>query len=502
MTPAAHLRFPQFYLRKDDAFMFSPIRLGYVPTYRNRWTDWTEKMRVDCLKTLQGLPGCEVFAPTASPDGVAADARYGQIEHAAIHNLDEAEALAAWFKAQAVDALVICPTDFGDERATAKVAEKLGVPSLLMATKEPPAKTDASLARVSDSYCGTLSIASALHRRHLPFRFAGVLFPDEPAFVAEAEAFVRAVAVVKGLRNARLGQVGVRPGPFETVGYDEHAMIRKFGQNVICANLSDIVADAKALTADNEDVQATIADIRANVPIITVADDYLLNASRFEVALKRFYERNRLSAMAVQCWYAIQREMGISLCALYGRLTGQHMLTACETDMLGALAMICNYQAAMGQALPHFIDWTIQHREDPNLLLVWHCGNAPTCLAADASCVALRSRGDMKGELAIDEGNVQAGLFQFQLRSGPVTFCRLAELDGHWKMLIAQGEIEPSAETLAGTWGWVRVADHARLYRTLVEEGFIHHASMIHGNQCQALLQACSFLDIEPVVVQ
>ena len=56
-------------------------------------------------------------------------------------------------------------------------------------------------------------------------------------------------------------------------------------------------------------------------------------------------------------------------------------------------------------------------------------------------------------------------------------------------------------EELAGTWAWVEVADHDRLYRTLVEEGFIHHASMIHGDYGEPLLQACQFLDIEPVVV-
>jgi hypothetical protein len=68
-------------------------------------------------------------------------------------------------------------------------------------------------------------------------------------------------------------------------------------------------------------------------------------------------------------------------------------------------------------------------------------------------------------------------------------------------MLIATGKIVPSDETLAGTWSWVEVSDHAALYRTLVEEGFIHHASMIHGDQAEALVQACAFLDITPVVV-
>ena len=91
---------------------------------------------------------------------------------------------------------------------------------------------------------------------------------------------------------------------------------------------------------------------------------------------------------------------------------------------------------------------------------------------------------------------------QFELKPGPVTFCRLAEYDNKWKMLIARGQVEPSDETLAGTWAWVRVRDHAGLYRTLVEEGFVHHASMSHGDQVAALKIACKFLDITPVVVE
>ena len=94
-----------------------------------------------------------------------------------------------------------------------------------------------------------------------------------------------------------------------------------------------------------------------------------------------------------------------------------------------------------------------------------------------------------------------AGLFQFQIKPGPVTFCRIAEYDGAWRMLITSGEIVPSNETLAGTWAWVAVKDHARLYRTLVEQGFIHHASMVHGDLVPALLLACKFLGIRPVQV-
>jgi len=312
---------------------------------------------------------------------------------------------------------------------------------------------------------------------------------------------VRAVAVVKGIRGARTGQVGVRPNAFETVAYDEAALVAAFGQNVIHANLADIVQRALHLSADDPRVKATIAEIVSGVASVTVADDYLLNAARLELALADFWNSNRLSSMAVQCWPTIQSLMGISTCAVYGRLADRHMLTACETDVLGAISMRITYDAALGDTVPHFVDWTIQHRYDPNKLLAWHCGNAPTCLAADRRKTALRSRSDMKGEMPSKPGDAMAGLFQFQIKPGPVTFCRLAEYDGKWRMLIASGEIMPSEEELAGTWAWVAVKDHAKLYRTLVEEGFIHHASMVHGDFTAPLLHACKFLNITPVRV-
>lgn len=481
--------------------MTASVKLGFVPSYRNRWTPWTDKMRAESLLALSELDDVQVVAPHPAPEGKGIDAGKGLTLHGAVQNLDQAEAVTQYFAREKVDGVVLCPLDFGDERSACKVAEKLNVPVLLYATREPPAAIDASLARVSDSYCGNLSMASGLYRRKIPFHFAGIFFPDETELKAELQAFAGAVAVVKGLRDARIGQVGVRPPTFETVGYDEGAMVRKFGQNVIYANLMDIVDEAKGRTDDDPDVQEAVERIRSSVSEVTVAEDHLLTSAKLELALADFWQRSRLSAMAMQCWPTTQRAMGISLCALFGRLTERRMLTACETDILGALSMLVQHRAALGQALPHFIDWTIQHREDPNRLLAWHCGNAPVCLASDPGVTALRSRRDMAGELPVDEGDPMAGLCQFQLRPGPVTFCRLAEYDGEWKMLIATGEIVPSDETLCGTWAWVAVRDHARLYRTLVEEGFIHHASMIHGDQTQALLEACKFLDVRPVVI-
>lgn len=478
------------------------VKVGFVPSYRFQCTPWCQKMRDDSLAAFAQVAGLEVVVPQPAPNGAGVDAEKGYTPHGMVANLDQAEAMAEYFANRKVDALILCPLDFGDERSAAKVAERLQVPVLLYATKEPPAPDEPGMGRVSDSYCGNLSMASALYRRKLTFHYAGIFFPDEPAFREEVKTFVAAVAVVKGLRNARIGQVGVRPAAFETVGYDEAALTQKFGQNVIYAELADVVRTAEGYADDDRRVRQAMADIKASVAEITVSEHYAVNAAKLEVALADFWTRARLSAMAVQCWPSIQAQMGISVCALYGRLTGQGLLTSCETDVLGALAMLASYQSAMGETPPHFIDWTIQHRENPNWLLAWHCGNAPSCLAKDPAKTALRSRNDMTGALPIAERDPNAGLAQFQIKPGRVTFCRLAEYDNAWKMLITTGEIIPSEATLAGTWAWVQVKDHARLYRTLVEEGFVHHASMIHGDQTQALILACKFLGIRPVMVE
>jgi len=458
-------------------------------------------MRDDSIAVFNTIPGLNLVVPEPSADGSSLDPEGGLTPYGMVRSLDQGDAVADFFQKQKVDGLILCPLDFGDERSASKIAERLQVPVFLYATKEPPANEDAAMGRVSDSYCGNLSMASGLYRRKIPFYYAGIFFPEDPDFREHVSIFTSVVAVVKKMKGARIGQIGVRPATFETVGYSEAAMVAKFGQNVIYRDLAEIVLGAQKLADDDPGVVSIMEEMRSNVPVISVANDYLVKEAKMEAVLTEFWRESGLSAMAMACWPAIQSLFSFSTCGLFGRLTGQGMLTACEADILGAASMLVNYSAGMGESIPHFVDWTIQHRVNKNRLLAWHCGNAPVALARDPRRVALRSRHDMKGTLPVMPGDSQAGLFQFQLKPGPVTFCRLAEYDGEWKMLIAEGEIIPSDEDLAGTWSWVEVKDHEKLYRTLVEEGFIHHASMVHGKQTEILRLACKFLDIKPVQV-
>ena len=404
-------------MSKEAYTTMGSVRLGFIPSYRNAFTPWCQRMRDESLAALSTIPGIEWITPLTAPEEAQA-LQPGMTPHGAVRDLDQAESVAEFFASAKVDGLVLCPLDFGDERSAAKVAELLRLPVLLYATKEPPARTDVTMARVSDSYCGNLSLASALHRRGIPFHYAGLFFPAEAELHRQVAQFAAAVAVVSGLRGARIGQIGVRPATFETVAYDERAMVAQFGQNVICASLSDLVDEALAYAEDDSELLAVERAISEGVAQVTVSPEHLRRIARLELAFMRFWRSNHLSAMTAQCWRSIQQTMDVSVCAMYGRLTQRHMLTACETDVLGALSMLISYHAALGQRLPHFIDWTIQHREQPDWLLAWHCGNAPPSLAADPAHTALRSRNDMCGSEPVPAEDSTAGLYQFQLQSG------------------------------------------------------------------------------------
>jgi L-fucose isomerase-like protein len=68
-------------------------------------------------------------------------------------------------------------------------------------------------------------------------------------------------------------------------------------------------------------------------------------------------------------------------------------------------------------------------------------------------------------------------------------------------MLVTKGDIIESKQVNRGSWSWVKVTDLDKLYSTLINEGFVHHASLIHGDYAQTISDACKTMGIEVVTV-
>jgi len=469
--------------------MQEKTRIGFVPAHRVPFSeDWAVDMRHRVLKALE--PICkDLDMEVVVPDKALT-------ENGLVRDDKDAEKVERLFKDKEVAGIIIGTMTFGDEISAITVAERMPeMPVLLFGTKEGAFTQDGN--RRSDSFCGTLSISSGLYRRRIPFSFMGICFPEEEVFSKSMRDFVRTCVAVKGFVGARIGLVGPRPERFETCAINEFPMIEQFGQRVVPISLVDIFNRADEVE-DEKGVTRIIDEIKESANCKLVKEETLRKAARLEIALKEFAQEKDLSAMGVQCWTAMQEIYGISACLTLGRLTEQGIMTACEVDIHGALTMLVQYLASLKTTIPHFIDWTIQHQQEKDVFLAWHCGNAPMGLKARDSQIYLKSHsilGEMLGPERCE------GTAEFQLKEGKVTLSRIVEYDGEFKMLITKGEIIPSKDKLRGSWSWVKVSDLANLYRTLVEEGFTHHASMIHGDISDSLVEFCRFTGMEAVIV-
>jgi len=468
--------------------MKEKVRIGFVPAQRDLFDEtWAEEMKKRVLKALGSISGknkIEIIHPdeNLTKKGLVRD--------------DDAAKVIKLFKEKDVDGIMIGAMTFGDERSAVSVAESMsGVPVLLFSTKEGPFTEDGN--RRGDAFCGTLSIASGLHRRKIPFIFLGNVFPEEDIFGEKVEEFAHNCYVVRGFRGARIDLVGPRPEQFETCAINEFPMIEQFGQRVVPISLADVFHLANSL-GENGDISKIVSEIKANADWEEVGEETLNKSARLEIVLKKFVREKKLSAMGVECWSAMQEVYGISPCLTMGRLTDQGIMTSCEVDIYGALTMLIQYLASLKQRVPHFIDFTIEHQSRKNTFLARHCGNAPFSLVGKGNKICIKSHSILGSTLGPKRSG---GTAEFQIKSGEITINRLVEYDGKFKMLIARGRIIPSEDKLRGSWGWVEMADLDKFYRTLIEEGFVHHGSIIHGDVSRIIAQFCKFAGIQTVIV-
>lgn len=464
------------------------IKIGFVPLHRSVFNeDWAERMRDRSTKVLEGIKDADFIIPDKEllPKGVVKDP-------------EDAKKVINLFKNSEIDGLIIGTMTFGDEMSAMDIVENFPyLPILLFGTREGHFTTEGS--RLSDSFCGTISVASGLNRRKIKFHFAGIFFPEEKEFIENIKSFISTVKIIKGFFRAKVGIVGPRPSSFETCSINEINLIEKFKIRVIPITLLEIKSIIEKIP-DNDSVVKDIIDDISDLQIdcSTVEKNILITLAKLEIALKNFVNLADLSCLAVQCWPAIEKIIQSVPCYVLGRLTNSGIPTACETDVYGALTMLIQYNASLQKSPPHFMDWTIMHQEKTNVFMSFHCGNAPISSCSSISKPVIRSH--FLFEKTLGKKN-SYGTCEFQLKEGPVILNRLAESECTYKMLITKGFVENENENLRGSWSWVKVDNLDKLYRTIIEEGFTHHASMAYGDFSKEIENFCKFASINTVIV-
>ena len=404
-----------------------------------------------------------------------------------IETHEDARRCAALFRRHegVIDGVLVALPNFGDEKGVADTLKLagLGVPVLIQGY--PDDLNALGVARRRDAFCGKISVCNNLRQAGIPFTLTEkhVSRPDSESFRNDLGRFLGVCRVVNSLRGARLGAVGARPGAFNTVRYSEKILERN-GISVTTIDLSELIAAADKLVADDARVRGKVAEIVGYLPAPGTPDEKLTQMARMGVVLSDWVEENGLDATAIQCWTSVQKNLGCNVCTLMSMMSERYMPSACEVDVTGALTMYAMQLAAGSPAA--LVDWNNNYGEDDDRCALFHCGNWAKSFLPDGKIATAPILGSTLG---VENTH---GALEGRTPAGPLTFGRLTtdDCEGRVRAYVGPGELTDDPLDTFGTRAVAHVPRLQKLLRHVCRNGFEHHVVMTQSLTADILSEA------------
>lgn len=391
-----------------------------------------------------------------------------------VESLADAQACADLFKQHRdeIDGILVTLPNFGDERAIANTLRfaNLNVPVLVHAFADDAKRMTITDRR--DSFCGKMSVCNNLKQYGIKFSLTKLhtVDPNSESFRQDLRDFAGTCRVVKGLRGARIGAIGARPGAFNTVRYSEK-LFEQAGITVETLDLSEVLGWANRMPAEDPEVVQKIAAIHAYTETKDIPADSLNKMARLGVAIDRWAKDNRINATAIQCWTSLEEFYGVVPCTMMSMMSDSLMSSACETDVAGTVSMMA-LQLASGVPSA-LLDWNNNYGSDPDKAVVFHCSNLPKSVFAEHKM-------DFQEIIAGTVGKENTfGTMVGRMRAGRFTYCRVSTDDqnGRIRAYLGSGDITNDLLNTFGGFGVVRVPNMQKLLHYVCENGFEHHVA-------------------------
>ena len=385
-----------------------------------------------------------------------------------------------------IDGVLVVLPNFGDEKGVADALKlsHLNVPVLLQAY--PDDLNALGVARRRDAFCGKISVCNNLKQANIPFTLTTrhVVHPADATFKADLSRFVSICRVVRGLRGARFGAIGARPGAFNTVRYSEK-ILERYGISVTTVDLSEILGNAGKLAATDSRVKSKLDEINAYAPSRDVPPDKLLQMSRLGVVLDEFIAANALDSTAIQCWSSLQQNWGCNACTCMSMMSEKLMPSACETDITGALSM---YALSLASQRPSaLVDWNNNYGNDDDKCVLFHCGNWPKDFAPDTRV----SNAPILGSTLGVENTY--GAMEGRNAAGPLTYARFTTDDtaGVIRGYVGQGQTTDDPLNTFGQRAVAHIPGLQDLLRYVCLNGYEHHVAVNASHTAEIIAEAC-----------
>lgn len=446
------------------------IKLGLAPTRRSIFSapaamEYAEKTR-SRLKEL----GVEyVDINDISEDGL-------------LHDEEDEIRIAEKFRAAGVSGLFLPHTNFGTEYECARLAKRLGLPVLLWGPRDEC--PDQNGMRLRDSQCGLFATGKVLRRFNVPFTYMTNCNLTDPEFERGVRDFLAVCSVVKTFRSIRILQIGPRPMDFWSTMCNEGELLEKYGIQLAPVPLPELMQEMQKARTQKQEVERTVGYCRSCMNI-NVTSEQLETIAALKEAMLALVKKYRCNAVAIQCWNALQDEIGIMPCAANSLLNEMGIPTVCETDIHGAITALMVEAATLDDTRSFFADWTVRHPTNDNAELLQHCGPWPISVARERLSIGYPVAFDFPGSISAEA------------KHGEITLARFDGDHGEYSLLLGKAKGVDGPYT-KGTYLWVEVKNLKRLEAKIVEGPYIHHCVGIHKDVVAVLYEACKYLDIKP----
>jgi L-fucose isomerase-like protein len=223
-----------------------------------------------------------------------------------------------------------------------------------------------------------------------------------------------------------------------SIPYDLELLQRRLGPKTI--EISTQSLDRALRSVKPEAVESAVLEFKQKFDV-KVQDAMLAKAVRFQLAVREIVSRNRIDAIALECWTNLFSKYGVNPCL--GHVND--LTVGCEGDVVSLSGSII--LRSINGINPYLTD-ILAVEEKTNTIRLSHC-SAPVSLAKDSAQVSLVER--------TDRGKAGKTVFaHFDFKNGPVTLVRFygRRLD---KVHMTWGELSATGQY----WGGISLEVHS-----------------------------------------
>jgi L-fucose isomerase-like protein len=407
----------------------------------------------------------------------------------AIETVEDARKCAKLFRNNCDDVvgIIVVLPNFSDELGIVNTLNmaRLNIPVLVQACDDDNDKVDVSSRR--DAFCGKLSVCNNLYHYGIPFTDTTYhTYPlESPWFKADVDKFAAICRVVGGLKGARIGAIGARPGAFQTMRSSEK-ILQVSNITVVPVDLSEILDAARSMDNEAKDVKEMIKRIKNYGDIDSqITSSQMVRQAKFGVAVESWVTENNIDASAIQCWNSIQNTYGCASCVTMSMMSEMLIPSACEVDITGAISM---YILALASGVPAaLLDWNNNFSDDRGICVCTHCSNFPKSFIGKKPTIGTL---DLLGTVVGSENSF--GAVKGKVSPGPLTYYRLSTDDpkGIVKSYLGEGDVIDETYNMDGGIAVTKIPDLQKLMKYICKNGFEHHVAMCRGHVADIVEEA------------